>query len=145
MAPFLKLAQGRRSIFCCLVFLIFFDYVIVSLPQYGDKNMADIMLEEMDLKELKKLRNDVDRAIETFEQRKLNEARDVLEEEARKLGVSLDAIMGVTKKSKKRSSSPAKYHHPEDPGQTWTGKGRKPKWFTEALQNGLSPEDMEIS
>lgn len=109
--------------------------------------MSDIMLDQMDLKELKKLRSNVDKAIETFEQRKLDDARVVLEEEARKLGVSLDAIAGSSKskKAKRSPMSPAKYRNPNDSAQTWTGKGRKPKWFTDALGAGVNPEDMEIS
>lgn len=109
--------------------------------------MVDIMLADMDLKELKKLRSEVEKAIDTFEQRKLDEARSFLEEEARKLGVTLEDVAGAprTKKARKKTLSTARFRNPDDSSQTWTGKGRKPKWFTDALDNGSSVEDMEIS
>ena len=39
---------------------------------------------------------------------------------------------------------PAKYRDPSNAANVWSGRGRAPSWFTEALQTGLSPEDMLI-
>ena len=39
---------------------------------------------------------------------------------------------------------PAKYRDRSNPANVWSGRGRAPSWFTEALQAGLSPEDMLI-
>jgi len=30
----------------------------------------------------------------------------------------------------------AKYANPEDPSETWTGRGRKPRWLTAKLKDG---------
>ena len=40
------------------------------------------------------------------------------------------------------SKSPPKYRNPDNPDQTWTGKGRKPGWLLEALSQGKSLEDL---
>lgn len=47
--------------------------------------------------------------------------------------------------SKRRSSDtkPAKYANPFGAG-TWSGSGRRPKWFKQALDNGVSEEEMLI-
>jgi DNA-binding protein H-NS len=37
----------------------------------------------------------------------------------------------------------AKYRHPES-GATWTGRGLKPKWLTEALATGKSISDFAL-
>ncbi|MGB0968389.1 MAG: H-NS family nucleoid-associated regulatory protein, partial [Halocynthiibacter sp.] len=37
-----------------------------------------------------------------------------------------------------------RYANPADQEQTWTGKGRKPNWFTEALSRGINPSEMEL-
>jgi DNA-binding protein H-NS len=37
----------------------------------------------------------------------------------------------------------AKYRDPET-GQTWTGRGLKPKWLASALENGKSLQDFAI-
>ncbi|HRM75876.1 MAG TPA: H-NS histone family protein, partial [Paracoccus sp. (in: a-proteobacteria)] len=37
-----------------------------------------------------------------------------------------------------------KYANPADPEQTWTGRGRKPRWVQEALGAGQKLESLEI-
>ena len=106
--------------------------------------MADMNLENMSLDELKALSKDVDKAIESYEARKLNEARAVLEAKARELGVSLDAVMGGSNGRKKTVIAP-KYRHPENPALTWTGRGRTPKWITEYEAQGGSRDDLLIA
>ncbi|MDZ4066259.1 MAG: H-NS histone family protein, partial [Tabrizicola sp.] len=39
----------------------------------------------------------------------------------------------------------AKYRHPENAALTWSGRGRKPNWFIDALVDGTEPEDLAIS
>lgn len=112
------------------------------LNQEGDK-MADVDLESMSLDELKAHAKDVEKAIKTFEARKLNEARAELEAKARELGVSLEAVMGGSKGSKK-TVAPAKYRHPENASLTWTGRGRTPKWVVEHEAQGGSRDDLLI-
>ena len=36
----------------------------------------------------------------------------------------------------------AKYAHPENPSQTWSGRGRRPRWVTEQIESGKSLEDL---
>jgi len=37
-----------------------------------------------------------------------------------------------------------KYQNPEVPGETWSGRGKKPRWLASALKDGGSIEDFEI-
>ncbi len=101
-------------------------------------------LENMSLDELKALSKDVDKAIKTYEARKLNEARAELEAKARELGVSLDAVMGGGS-ARKRSVAAPKYRHPENPSVTWTGRGRTPKWVMDHEAQGGSRDDLLIA
>ena len=39
---------------------------------------------------------------------------------------------------------PVKYRNPADASQTWTGKGRKPRWLVEQLAAGKRLEDFEV-
>lgn len=108
--------------------------------------MSERALENMELNELKRLQRDVEKAIQNFEKRKLEEARLALEEHARALGVTLESVTGgAGRKMRSKSTSPAKYQNPDDHSQTWTGRGRKPRWFLEAMAKGKNPEDFEIS
>ncbi|MGI3213291.1 H-NS family nucleoid-associated regulatory protein [Roseovarius tibetensis] len=96
----------------------------------------------MSLEELKKLKKDVAKAIETYEARHLSEARAKLEAQAKELGYSLDDVVGASKTGSAKRLP--KYRHPEDATLTWTGMGRKPKWFIDALEAGMSKEDLKI-
>jgi DNA-binding protein H-NS len=102
-----------------------------------------IDLNTMDLKQLKSLRSDLERAIASFEDRRRREALTALQEQAKNLGFSLEEL--VTGKMPKQRKSPAtKYVHPENSSITWSGRGRKPIWFAEALAAGKKPEEMIV-
>jgi DNA-binding protein H-NS len=102
-----------------------------------------INLNEMSLKELKDLHGQVTKAISTFEDRKKKEALAELEEKARELGFSLSELTG-TAAPRKRAPASAKYSNPADSSDTWSGRGRKPRWFDAAIKAGKKPEDMAI-
>ena len=105
--------------------------------------MADHDLEALSLGELKKMQKDVAKAISTFEDRQKAEARAKVEAFARDLGYSLAELVGTEAKSS-RAPAAAKYRHPENPALTWSGRGRKPQWFVEALAGGKTAADLAI-
>lgn len=100
-------------------------------------------LDQMSLSELKALRTKVDRAITGFEERKRKDALSEVEETARKLGYSLSELTGLQVARKRKPAKP-KYANPADPGQTWTGRGRRPRWVQAALDSGKTMKDMEL-
>ena len=57
--------------------------------------------------------------------------------------MTVDEILGYGEKGKNQKSPP-KYQHPDNPKQTWTGKGRQPEWFKEQINQGRSIERLEI-
>ncbi len=97
----------------------------------------------LSLKELKDIQTQVARAIASFEDRKKKEAIAELEEIARSKGFSLAELTGATV-VRKRAPASAKYANPADPADTWSGRGRKPRWFEAALKSGKQPDDMVI-
>lgn len=106
--------------------------------------MADHDLEALSLSELKKMQKDVAKAITTFEDRQKAEARAKVEALGRDLGYSLSELVGTEMKTT-RAPAPPKYRHPENPALTWSGRGRKPQWFVEALEAGSMAEDLAIN
>jgi DNA-binding protein H-NS len=95
------------------------------------------------MKELKELQSQVARAIAEFEERRKRQALVELEEKAKAMGFSLAELTGAVK-TRKRSPSVAKYANPADKSDTWSGRGRKPRWFSEALAKGKKPQDLAI-
>lgn len=102
-------------------------------------------LDALSLDELKSLQKQIVRAIEGFEERRKRSAIAELEAKARDLGFSLEQLMGMSGKvTKARSKAVPKYANPESPHMTWTGRGRKPAWFEQALAAGKSADDLLI-
>ncbi len=102
-----------------------------------------IDLSTMSLKDLKDLQKQVARQIEGFEDRKKREALAVVEEKAKALGFSLSELVGVAGAKKRKPAKP-KYANPADKSQTWTGRGRKPRWVEAALKAGKKLDDLAI-
>jgi DNA-binding protein H-NS len=98
--------------------------------------------DKMSLKELREMRAKLDRAISTFEDRRRREAMSAIEEAARAHGFNLTELTGT--KTRKPGSVAPKYANPQDPTMTWTGRGRKPRWVIENLEQGKSLEDMTV-
>lgn len=102
--------------------------------------MTKIKLDALSLAELKDLQKDVAKTITGYEERKRKEALSVLEDKARELGFNLTDL---TKGGKKPKAAP-KYKNPDNPEQTWSGRGRKPGWFVAAITAGKDIADFEI-
>lgn len=102
-----------------------------------------IDLNEMSLDELKKLQKDVAKAIESFEERALKAARVEMEAIARQHGFTFDQVLAKAPALGRKPVAP-KYANPADKNQTWTGRGRKPKWVVDALASGKTLEDLAI-
>lgn len=100
-----------------------------------------IELDALNLSELRDLRNKVERAINSYEDRRRKEALAAIESAAREHGFNLTELTGI--KISKSSVAP-KYANPADSDQTWSGRGRKPRWVQAHLDSGKSIEDLEI-
>lgn len=104
-------------------------------------------LSKMSLAELKALKKNVEKEIKDFRNRARTAAMKDLEAAAKKHGLSVDEIVGKKGKGRgkaKKTTAPAKYKNPADPNQKWSGRGRQPAWFKEALAKGKSMKSLEI-
>lgn len=104
-----------------------------------------INLNNLSVAELKSLRDEiaVELELRTKEERQklIQEFRD----KAKSLGISLEELLAGQKgKSKSTGKVAAKYVHPANPGLTWTGRGKTPRWVTEWLNSGKSMDDLKV-
>ncbi|MFU8882971.1 MAG: H-NS family nucleoid-associated regulatory protein [Rhodobacterales bacterium] len=106
--------------------------------------MTQFDLDDMSLSDLKALQKKATKAIENYEERQRLQALAALEAKAKELGFSLSELTGATQGKAKRKPAAPKYRHPEDAGITWTGKGRQPAWFKQAVTSGVSPDDLLV-
>lgn len=112
---------------------------------------AKIDLTGLSRKELEQLSKDVEKAIEKVAEDERKAAIAAAEAAAREHGFSLDelGVAAVGKRGRKGAgkSGPKgapKYANPNDPSQTWTGRGRQPNWVKDGLASGKSLEDFAI-
>ena len=99
-------------------------------------------LSKLDRDELLQLSKDVEKALKRYDQRKRNEALREMELVAQKHGIALKDVM---QGGSKRSVQVPKYKHPENPALTWSGRGRQPTWFKEAIDAGHSRDDLLVA
>ncbi|TCV94999.1 DNA-binding protein H-NS [Luteibacter rhizovicinus] len=60
-------------------------------------------------------------------------------------GFVFDDVFGARGKVKRVGGTVApKYRNPASPEQTWSGRGKRPRWFNEALKAGKKEKDLLV-
>jgi DNA-binding protein H-NS len=114
----------------------------LTVDSSTEQDMKESQLEKMSLKDLKVLRNKVEKAIRSRHDRERAELRTRMKQMAEHAGFSLSDLFGG--KAGKRGPVSAKFAHPDNPSLTWSGRGRMPKWLSEKVKAGASPQDFRI-
>jgi DNA-binding protein H-NS len=107
----------------------------------GESHMA---LKSMSVEKLQDLSSKVEAAI----RQKLIERRHELESELSKLDrVGGDGRRKIGRGAPRGVRGPvaAKYRNPENPAETWAGRGLKPRWLTAAMKSGKKLDDFLIA
>jgi DNA-binding protein H-NS len=102
-------------------------------------------LEDLSLEQLTKLMTAAQAQLDV----KRDEAKDQLRrevlEKARLLGVDpTDLLPSPKARGGARGDVKPKYRDTRDPTQTWSGRGRMPKWLQERIKAGESKDDYLI-
>ncbi|MFM1816336.1 MAG: hypothetical protein RLZ98_3031 [Pseudomonadota bacterium] len=103
----------------------------------------DQQLQKMNLKELQDLRNRVDRAIQEKRDLEKSQLREHFRQVAAQKGIAWNEIVG-SGKGKARGPVAAKYADPKEPGNTWTGRGRMPKWLSAKIKAGAKLDSFKL-
>jgi DNA-binding protein H-NS len=108
--------------------------------------MAKVDLSDYNLSELKGLQVEIEKEIKTRQQQDATKAREQIFAIAHGLGVSVEELLADRGKKSKSSGKKVKvqYQNPADNAQTWTGRGRQPRWIAEELAGGKSLDDFRI-
>ena len=114
--------------------------------------MATIDLSGYNLSELRGLQSDIEKTIKERQQDEVKKAREQIQAIAQSVGVSVEDLIsatsgksGATTKRSGGSKVDAQYRNPADSSQTWTGRGRQPRWIAEGLAGGKKLEEFRIS
>jgi DNA-binding protein H-NS len=109
--------------------------------------MAKVDLSSYNLGELKGLQYEIEKEIKDRQQQDVKKAREQILTIAQEVGISVEELLAnATNKAKKNKDEKAKpqYQNPAESSQTWTGRGRQPRWIAEGLANGKALDDFRI-
>ena len=104
-----------------------------------------INLNKMSISELNELISDARVALA-----KKQEVAAKLRKLAHDNGLDISDLMATdkfqkTKAKKSRGKVAPKYKNPVNSAETWTGRGRQPRWVAEAIAGGATLASLEIS
>ena len=144
-------SNGRMNINLWIVL-----WLHCSLLQCRDKDRAPIKIREiylvMNNTQLNKLSHqelvELQVKIAAIIGKKREQERAAVKEKISKLaassGFDVKELLGVSRGKGSRAKVAIKYANPKDPGQTWTGRGRKPLWIVAELKRGKKLESFTI-
>ena len=107
----------------------------------------NINLATLSFEELTSLLQSIDMEVKSRKQSEVSALLETIKQKAESLGMNVEDISSLLNKKgtgKPAKVSAAKYANPADRSQTWTGKGRKPKWFEAAIASGKKESDLAI-
>ena len=116
-----------------------------------------IDINSLSARELETLISKAKKRKTTLAKRKpIGQVRRKLEQQAKAEGYTLEELFGtagggtsatatrstgrVAKKARKLGKVPPKYRNPENPEETWTGRGRQPRWLAALTAEGRQVE-----
>jgi DNA-binding protein H-NS len=105
-------------------------------------NVSSASLKSMSVDKLNTLREQVDAILSS---KVADERRNIQDQLSR-----LDHLAGTTMRGKGagrgvRGMVAPKYRNPENPAETWAGRGLRPRWLAAALKSGGKLEDFSIN
>lgn len=107
-------------------------------------SVSTLDLSELSIRELEALAEQVTRAISERRKTRSKELLAALAQEAEAEGLSLEEVIGQS--TRRRKNDPVvRYQNPNDPDETWSGRGPRPRWVKEALANGAPLESLAVN
>ncbi len=107
--------------------------------------MPDIS--NLSVEELKRLQVEAEALIVSKKDQAIEDAYTQIMDVADKVGLSIEQILefGATKRKKStRKSVEPRYRNKSDTSETWTGRGKQPRWLVAELEKGAKLEDFLI-
>ncbi len=110
-----------------------------------NESVRGIDLSAFSIDELNELAQKAVKEAERKERLRVVEFRAEIEAKARELGLSLDEVLQADK-GRRGGKVPGKvkFRNPSDPSQTWSGRGKRPRWLAEAIDQGAQLDDFAV-
>lgn len=100
-------------------------------------------ISKLSVKELSKLQDKIDGTIKDRQKQERAELKRRIRNMAKENGTTVEELFGL-KQSGQRAKAAPKYRNPDDASQTWSGRGRPPRWMQAKLDAGNKKEKFLI-
>jgi DNA-binding protein H-NS len=97
--------------------------------------------ENMSYAELMELGAKVERLMKEKKKESRAELRQQMTKLAKAQGTSLEDLLGGRGKGRAKGSVAIKYRDANNPANTWTGRGRTPRWMVAAMKGGKAKKE----
>lgn len=104
-------------------------------------------LSNLSVDELKRLHLEAEALIESKKDQAIEDAYNQIMAIAENVGLSIEQIMEMGAQKRKqttRKSVEPRYRNRNNPEETWTGRGKQPRWLVAELEKGANLEDFLI-
>ena len=110
------------------------------------KTIDNLDFGKLSIDDLNRVIAKAQKEIEKKQKASIQELRSELEKIAKnRTGMSVEEVYGFSaKKRKAKAPGLAKYRNPKNADQTWTGRGKRPRWMQEIIASGGKLEDALI-
>lgn len=108
--------------------------------------MAAVNYDKMSLKELLDHESRLSKAITAARRNDMTLARRKVIAVAESLGYKIEDLTGSPRAAKRTNGSKVavKFRNKDNPEETWTGRGRQPKWLAARLSKGAKLADFAV-
>jgi DNA-binding protein H-NS len=108
--------------------------------------MATVNYDKMSLKELLDHETRLTKAITAARRSEFTQARQKVIAMAESLGYKIEELTGAGRIGKRTNGAKVavKFRNKENPEETWTGRGRQPKWLSAKLAKGAKLNDFAL-
>lgn len=104
-------------------------------------------ISSLSVEDLKRLQAEAQTLIASKKDQAIEDAYQQILAIADKVGLTIEQLLefGATKRKKStRKSVEPRYRSKQNPVDTWTGRGKQPRWLVAELENGAKLEDFLI-
>jgi DNA-binding protein H-NS len=98
-------------------------------------------LEKMSYADLTDMERQIERLKIGKQSAERNALRQRLTDMAKKEGFDIHDLFGRGRKGKGKGTVAVKYRDPKNRGNTWTGRGRMPRWMAAATKGGKARKE----
>ena len=104
-------------------------------------------ISELSVEELKRLQAEAEALIVSKKDQAIEDAYDQIVAIADGLGFSIEELLELGEQKRKKTTRKAiepRYRNKNNPEETWTGRGKQPRWLVAELEKGAKLEDFLI-